>query len=147
MYDVISGTEAPICTDPNTQEEPMISNNHVVWSDDRHGNFEIYLGELRLLEESAAAKQLLEDLQDDINDLPTDAFKPGTSDRQADLHDKIDQVIDKINARQYKEAYNKLTKDIKPKLDFSSKQTWLTAAQQELLTLIEKIETILLSLL
>lgn len=149
MYDLDTETEAPICTDPNRQSSVSIYENLVIWTDYRNGitNGDIYMGEITILTGADEAEYHLEDLQDEIDDLSPTDFKPSTGDRQADLIDKIDEIIDKINAGQYKEAFKKLTKDILPKLDDSSKQTWLLGPQPELLEIINKIIDILNSLL
>jgi beta propeller repeat protein len=37
-YDLASGTEFPVCTDPGPQDNPRISGNIIVWDDWRHDN-------------------------------------------------------------------------------------------------------------
>jgi len=90
---------------------------------------------------------LLEDLKDEIDALPDEDFKPPAADRKAALIDKINDVIAKIDAREYKGAIMKLRMDIGPKLDASAKQTWLVESHQELLTKIDTVVGILQDML
>jgi len=86
----------------------------------------------------------LEDLKTEITDLPDGDFKSPAADREAALIGKINDVITKIDAGDYKGAIMKLLSDIKPKLDYSAKQAWLVEPHQELL---DKIDTIVEGLL
>jgi len=89
----------------------------------------------------------LEDLKTEINDLPANDFKPPAADRKAALIDKINDVIAKIDAGDYKGAIMKLNMDIRPKLDASAKQTWLVEPHTELLAKIDTVVGILEGLL
>jgi hypothetical protein len=90
---------------------------------------------------------LLEDLKAEIGDLPDEDFKRPAADRKAALIDKIDDVIAKIVAGDYKGAIMKLEKDIRPKLDVNAKQSWLVIGHAELLAKIEEVVGILEGLL
>ena len=43
MYEISTGTETRITTDPKVQEYPVIHGDYIVWSDRRHDNGDIYL--------------------------------------------------------------------------------------------------------
>lgn len=83
---------------------------------------------------------LLEDLKAEINELSSqngvDLKKPAAK-RKATLMSKVNEVIAKVDAEDYKGAMMKLKKDIRPKLDGKSRQTWATHPLTELL---EKID-------
>jgi len=86
-------------------------------------------------------------LKDEINALPNEDFKPPAADRKAALIDKINDVIAKIVAGEYKGAIMKLLNDIRPKLDTTAKQTWLVVEHLELLEKIDAVVEILEGLL
>jgi len=69
----------------------------------------------------------LEDLKTEISGLSdvdgVDLKKPAT-DRKTDLMDKVDDVIDMVNAGDYMGAIMKLKMDIRMKLDYTTKQSW-----------------------
>ena len=71
----------------------------------------------------------LEDLKTEISGLSdvdgVDLKKPAT-DRKTDLIDKVDDVIDMVNAGEYMGAIMKLKMDIGMKLDHTAKQSWAT---------------------
>jgi len=93
------------------------------------------------------ATYLLEDLKAEINALPYGDFKPPATDRRAALIDKINDVIAKIDAGDYKGAIMKLNMDIRPKLDVNAKQTWLVQPHPELLAKIDTVVGILQGML
>jgi hypothetical protein len=67
-----------------------------------------------------------------------DLKKPAVN-RKTALLNKIDEVIEMINEGNYKEAINKLEKDITPKLNGDKKNSWAT---NELTDILETTETI-----
>jgi len=89
----------------------------------------------------------LEDLKTEINALTSGDLKPPVADRKVALIDKINEVIAKIVAGDYMGAIMKLEKDIKPKLDGVSKQTWAMYPLEDLLEKIDAVVGILKGLL
>ena len=81
----------------------------------------------------------LEDLRTEIGDLdPADMKKPAEQRKKA-LCNKIDAVIRQIEAGAYKGAIKKLTNDIKPKLDYITKQSWVVTELSDEIDLILRI--------
>jgi len=95
------------------------------------------------------AMALLEDLKAEIDELSdkdrVDLKKPAAK-RKAALTHKVDEVIAKVGAEDYKVAIMKLKRDIRPKLDGKSRQTWATHPLTEILDKIDFIISILKTL-
>lgn len=90
---------------------------------------------------------ILEDLKNEISELSDDDLKNPAANRKVTLSDKIDDVIAKVNAEDYRSAIRKLLKDIRPKLDIDDKRTWLEVGHSELLDKIDAAVEILEDLL
>jgi len=46
MYNINTGQESPVVTDPAEQSNPAIEGNYIVWEDRRSGNLDIYMYDL-----------------------------------------------------------------------------------------------------
>jgi hypothetical protein len=75
-----------------------------------------------------------------------DLKKPAVN-RKTALLNKVDEVIEMINEGNYKEAINKLEKDITPKLNGDKKNSWATHELTEILGTIETVVDLLKELL
>jgi len=89
----------------------------------------------------------LEDLKAETNALPGSDLKDPAAGRKGALCDKIDAVIAQIGAGEYRGAITKLLQDIRPKLDSSSRQSWLTSPNPIILVKIDNVVAVLQSLL
>jgi hypothetical protein len=80
-----------------------------------------------------------------IHDLLEDAFKNNPDQRKNAFHNKLVEVLDLIEAGEYQEAIDKLTHDIRAKMDGSvdskSKNDWITDpdVQIELCAMIDEL--------
>ncbi|NIN35067.1 MAG: hypothetical protein GTN53_27745 [Candidatus Aminicenantes bacterium] len=89
------------------------------------------------------------DIDDYIQGLPEGCFKNNADQRKNALYNKLMEVQDLIDAGDYQEAIDKLTHDIKPKMDGEGNNDWITCtgAQDYLIilinTLIEYLEGLL----
>jgi beta propeller repeat protein len=43
MYDISTGKESPVVTDPAGQTNPVVEGNYIIWEDRRAGNLDIYM--------------------------------------------------------------------------------------------------------
>jgi beta propeller repeat protein len=43
MYDISTSTEKRITTNSSTSDNPVIYGNRIVWTDNRNGNYDIYM--------------------------------------------------------------------------------------------------------
>jgi len=90
---------------------------------------------------------LLKDLKAEINALSAEDFKKPklAAQRKKALCNKINAVIHQIEDGAYKGAINKLKNDIRPKLDFNNKRSWVATDMSTLLAKIDFIIGILQS--
>ncbi len=76
-----------------------------------------------------------------IQDLPDTCFKNNPKQRKNALHNKLMEVQDLIDAGYYQEAIDKLTHDIREKVDGKGKNDWIICsyAQEELIVMIDSL--------
>ena len=95
------------------------------------------------LQETEDVIILLEDLRTEIGDLdPADLKKPAEQRKKA-LCNKINAVISQIEASAYKGAIKKLTNDIKPKLDYITKKSWVVTELSDEIDLVLRVLEVL----
>ncbi len=82
---------------------------------------------------------MLDELKSAVNALDDSVFKNNAKQRKNALSNKIDEVISLYRAGQYQEALNKLQNDIRPKLDSTSTQSWVTTSLPGIISLIDEI--------
>ncbi len=92
-----------------------------------------------------SAKEAVEVIDDYIQDLPGNAFKNNPTQRKNTLSQKLDEVIQLIDAGAYHDAINKLKNDIRAKadghVDGNSRNDWIKnpQAQQEICHMIDDL--------
>ena len=107
LYD---GTTTTQLTD-NSYEDwlPRIDNGQVVWFGYDGHDLEIFL--------YTPPTPRVEEIDALIQDLPNGAFKNNPDQQKNALSEKLDEVAAMIDAEEYQEAINKLTHDIRAKVD------------------------------
>lgn len=63
----IAGTEMPISLNPATQRYPVIDGNRIVWSDNRNGNWDIYMYDLSTNTETQITNDSVDQTHPDIS--------------------------------------------------------------------------------
>lgn len=93
-------TETQITTDPAWQWNPAVSGNIIVWTDDRNGNWDIYMAELSLAPTPSDAIEETEDIKSIVADpsqIPVSDFDGATDkvkdNRRNALLNMLDVVI------------------------------------------------------
>ena len=80
-------------------------------------------------------------IDDYIRGLPDQCFKNNPDQRKNALHNKLMEVQALIDVGDYQEAIDKLTHDIRPKVDGEGKNDWITCseAQEDLIAMIDAL--------
>lgn len=100
-----------------------------------------------------SAEETIPVMDDYIRDLPDDVFKNNPDQRKNAFSEKLDKVIELIDAGEYQKAIDKLQHDIRAKadgyVDGNPKNDWITdpGAQQEICTMIDDLVAYLETLL
>ena len=100
-----------------------------------------------------SAEEAIPVMDDYIQDLPDDVFKNNPDQRKNAFSEKLDKVIELIDAGEYQKAIDKLQHDIRAKadgyVDGNPKNDWITdpRAQQEICTMIDDLVAYLETLL
>ena len=92
-----------------------------------------------------SAEEAIPVVDEYIQDLPDDAFKNNPDQRKNAFSEKLDEVIELIDAGEYQKAIDKLQHDIRAKadgyVDGNPKDDWITdpEAQEEICTMIDDL--------
>jgi sugar lactone lactonase YvrE len=96
-----------------------------------------------------AAFKMPGSIDDYIQNLPDDCFKNNADQRKNALHEKLLEVQALIDAGDYQAAIDKLSHDIRPKVDGEGKNDWITCAddQARLIAMIDALIAYLVGLI